>query len=57
MGQFFYQNKINFQKPNFLKIKSANVTKQGLVTFAEKLQNRCLVPIGGGKDSIIKDSA
>ncbi len=53
MGQFFYENKINFQKPNFLKIKSANVTKQGLVTFTKRLQNRYLVPVGGGKDSIV----
>ncbi len=66
MGQFFYENKIDFQKPNFLKIKSANVTKQGLVTFTTnplrriprspssiKLENRILVPVGGGKDSIV----
>ena len=53
MGQFFYENKIDWQSPKFLKIKSSNVTKQGLVTFAKKLQERYLVPIGGGKDSVI----
>lgn len=54
MGQFFYENKIDFQKPNFLKIVSIvsskiNITRNVLVM----LKNRVLVPMGGGKDSIV----
>lgn len=53
MGQFFYENKINFKEPNFLRIKSVSVTKQNLVTFKKELSDRYLVPVGGGKDSIV----
>lgn len=55
MGQFFYENKIDFTKPNFLKIisKSNNHTKRTAVKKLSLLQNRILVPVGGGKDSIL----
>ena len=63
MGQFFYENKINFKKQNFLKITpintNSNFTKFDLVKFSsaklskDKKENRVLVPIGGGKDSIV----
>jgi hypothetical protein len=51
MGQFFFENKINFLERNFLKIES----------FGEKFEkfegnlneNKILVPVGGGKDSIV----
>ncbi len=54
MGQFFYENKIDSRQPNFLKIVSivspkTNTTRNVLVV----LKNRVLVPIGGGKDSIV----
>jgi len=55
MGQFFYENKINFLKPNFLKfnVKTkdfvTNVTRKDFVT----LKKRVLIPIGGGKDSVL----
>lgn len=53
MGQFFYENKIDFTKSNFLKIKSS----QRSLNFdgPEKLQlkDRILIPLGGGKDSIV----
>lgn len=52
MGQFFYENKIDFRKPNFLKINSNNVTRQGHVTLEKRLVDRVLVPVGGGKDSV-----
>jgi len=48
MGQFFFENKISFQKP-FIKTLGKHLAKPGLV----KLKNRILVPIGGGKDSIV----
>ncbi len=52
MGQFFFENKINFTKPNFLKISSS---KKQLFSrpVALKLKDRTIVPIGGGKDSIV----
>ncbi|MFH1462422.1 MAG: hypothetical protein ABIG08_01910 [bacterium] len=59
MGQFFYENKINFTKSNFLTIRSAqNAAREAIPSklardgFPSK-QNRVLVPIGGGKDSIV----
>jgi len=52
MGQFFYENKINFQQPNFIKIKS--LQRPVLCEFYQGgLRNRVLVPIGGGKDSVV----
>ncbi len=53
MGQFFYENKINFRQPNFLKILPEKTETRPLRTFSEKLKDRVLVPIGGGKDSIV----
>jgi len=51
MGQFFYENKIDFRKPGFLTIKSQY---QGIKHEPSLNQtNRILVPIGGGKDSIV----
>jgi len=55
MGQFFYENKIDFRQPNFLKfnVKTkdfvTNVTRKDFVT----LKKRVLIPIGGGKDSVL----
>ena len=52
MGQFFYENQIDFTSSNFLKIKSFR--KTGLRNLSlKKLKNRILIPIGGGKDSIV----
>jgi len=56
MGQFFYENKIDFTKPAFLDIrclKSNQSLKSELNRFNGKLKNRFLVPVGGGKDSIV----
>ncbi|MDP2864127.1 MAG: hypothetical protein Q8N73_00480, partial [bacterium] len=52
MGQFFYENKINFHKPNFIRIISAQKDNRTR-TFLLPLKNRVLVPVGGGKDSIV----
>ena len=60
MGQFFYENKINFIRPDFLKILSAakdyplplkKKEEDGPPSFL--LKDRVLVPIGGGKDSVV----
>ena len=57
MSQFFYENKIDFLKPNFLKIIS-NVTRKDFVTNVTRkdfvtLKEGVLVPVGGGKDSVV----
>ena len=51
MGQFFYQNNINFKSSNFLKIIVDK--NKGLKSYTGTSKNRVLVPIGGGKDSIV----
>jgi 7-cyano-7-deazaguanine synthase in queuosine biosynthesis len=55
MGQFFYENKIDFRKPNFLKIRTKqklnNYAMAELISFNG--ENKILVPIGGGKDSAV----
>jgi len=54
MGQFFYENKINFLAPNFLKIKSNNILLNSTIVELSKISlEKILVPIGGGKDSIV----
>ncbi len=52
MGQFFYENRIDFRNKDFLKINS--LKKQSLAKHTGRVQNKeILVPIGGGKDSIV----
>jgi 7-cyano-7-deazaguanine synthase in queuosine biosynthesis len=51
MGQFFFENKINFLERNFLKIESFG---RKFERFEGKLnENKILVPVGGGKDSVV----
>ena len=67
MSQFFYENKINFTSPNFLKISSSKIegppgSSCFLVQKLEEKQNKVgpcyvlagdmLIPMGEGKDSI-----
>ena len=51
MGQFFYENKMSWKVADSLKIISSN--KKDFDVFDKKLNNNILLPIGGGKDSII----
>jgi len=51
MGQFFYGNKIDWRKKDFLKIKINSGEKYK--KFEGKLKNRYLVPFAGGRDSIV----
>ncbi len=55
MGQFFYENKINFKKPDFFTIKtqSALGKKATIIENLPKLKNGILIPVGGGKDSAV----
>lgn len=51
MGQFYFENKIDWRKKDFIKIeaKSDKISKR----FDVKLKNRYLVPFAGGRDSIV----
>lgn len=51
LGEFFYQNKIDFTKKDFLQIES--ISKNKLLKKKIKTSNKILLPIGGGKDSIV----
>ena len=54
MGQYFYQNKIDWRDPNFLKISvNLGVAAPVLETTGLKLKDRYLVPLAGGKDSLV----
>ncbi len=57
MGQYFYENKINFRAKNFLKIvplvSDPNDTFFTIVKNVSYLKERFLVPMSGGKDSIV----
>jgi hypothetical protein len=55
MGQFFFENKIDFRKPNFLRINSTNShDRANYGIFKKALKGKeILVPVGGGKDSIV----
>ncbi|MBU1045712.1 hypothetical protein KJ616_01160 [Patescibacteria group bacterium] len=53
MGQYFYENKIDFRKPGFLKIK-VNKDKPTFKALDINLnKKKILIPIGGGKDAPI----
>ena len=59
MGEFFYQNKIDFTKKNFLTITPLtklsyphlNLVKESLTKL--RLKEQTLVPVGGGKDAAV----
>ena len=52
MGQFFYENNINFTKANFVEFQSLsdkNIKNKIYETYSQKV----MVPVGGGKDSAL----
>lgn len=54
LGEFYYQNQIDFTAPNFLQIEleeSAASGKPQFKAFKSIKNNPILVPVGGGKDS------
>ncbi len=56
MGQFFYENKIDFHQPNFLKINRLQrpvLCKTDRGPSSDQTSNQILVPISGGKDSVV----
>jgi hypothetical protein len=52
MGQYFFENKIDWRKDSFLGIK-VNKEKTIFEKSDLKLEKEILLPIGGGKDSIV----
>ncbi len=55
MGQFFYENKIDFRKPDLLEIKcrSSMLKSDFNKLLKSDFNNRYLVPFAGGRDSIV----
>lgn len=58
MGQYFYENAIDFRAKNFLKISSKSERQTRFAQDSVKKNeqvglNRILVPVGGGKDSAV----
>ncbi len=58
MGQFFYENKINFRQNNFLTITNRPMERSmglnvGANLFLGNFRNRYLVSLAGGRDSIV----
>ena len=51
MGEFFYQNKINFKEKKFLNFKISSQKKYPFSKFP--LKERYLLAFGGGKDSFL----
>ena len=55
LGQFFYENKIDFRKPDLLEIKCrSSLLKSDFNNLLKSdFNNRYLVPFAGGRDSIV----
>jgi len=55
MGQFFYENQIDFTVPGFLEINSKknHTSFSTIVGKMNGTKKRILVPIGGGKDAVV----
>jgi UDP-N-acetyl-alpha-D-muramoyl-L-alanyl-L-glutamate epimerase len=51
MGQFYYENKIDWRNKNFLKIIS--IDKKIVEPYSGRLKDDYLVPFAGGRDSIV----
>jgi len=51
LGQFFYENKIDWRVKGFIAIESSG--KRNNKIFNGQLKNRYLVPFAGGRDSIV----
>ncbi len=53
LGEFFYINKIDFTKKNFVKIINKSIQDFSHFVYTKKQSKNTLIPIGGGKDSIV----
>jgi hypothetical protein len=52
LGEFFYTNNISVNEDDFIDIKCINIKEKYDYVLEDKLSG-CLIPIGGGKDSIV----
>ena len=52
MGQFFYENEIDVRDPDFFRIQASKRKGAGSC-FTGELQKQALIPLGGGKDSVV----
>ncbi len=52
LGEFFYTNNISANENNFININCKNELKEDKYILKDEF-NGCLIPIGGGKDSIV----
>ena len=52
LGEFFYTNKIDVDKTDFMTIVSKG-EKCNLMDYPAQEPSGCLVPVGGGKDSVV----
>lgn len=53
LGEFFYQNKIDFTIKDFLTITSLAKPSYPCLGLATEFKQGTLIPIGGGKDAIV----
>lgn len=57
MGEYFYVNQIDFNQENFVKIVSDNFEDHSNTSFTpnspESSETKMLIPLGGGKDSVV----
>jgi len=55
MGQYFFENKIDFRVANFLQITTQNIRSAefAIANKTGQSNKNVLVPIGGGKDAIV----
>ncbi|MDO8470805.1 MAG: hypothetical protein Q7S63_02390 [bacterium] len=51
MGEFFFRNRIDYTKKDFLSLRSASSLNHHL--YKGKLSDQILLPLGGGKDAIV----
>ncbi|MBI2113142.1 MAG: hypothetical protein HYT50_01005 [Candidatus Wildermuthbacteria bacterium] len=52
MGEFFFQNRIDFTKPDFLSLACSHAPEPQSA-YEKPLQERAIVPVGGGKDAAV----
>ena len=54
MGEFYFVNNIDFTEKNFINIKTESSEKVKRGVFKERIKNeKTIIPVGGGKDSIV----
>ncbi|OHA64573.1 MAG: hypothetical protein A2672_02080 [Candidatus Wildermuthbacteria bacterium RIFCSPHIGHO2_01_FULL_49_22b] len=55
MGEYFFENKIDFTEPNFLTITApgSNLPRRKESFLRGRMKKRTLVPLGGGKDAVV----